>query len=161
MIEITPIQLKYVAEAKLVISAVARNIFEPDQSLEEFIEMITIDGELNDIDHYDEVYTKNRGVLLVALDDGKVIGTAGIRRLHYDVAELKRIWLLEEYHGQKIGYQMVSRLLEFAKAQGYFFAYLETTRHNKRAVGFYKKIGFYEIPSPYDDDIEVSMEMQL
>lgn len=161
MIDITPIQLEHVTAAKLVIATVAQTIFAPEQTLDAFIEIIERDGELEDIENYQQVYTENSGLLLVALDGGKVIGTAGIRKLHEDVAELKRIWLLDEYHGQQIGFRMVSRLLDFAKAQGYTFAYLETTRLNKRALGFYQKVGFYEIPSPYDDADEVSMEMPL
>ncbi len=161
MIEITPILPEHIAAAKWVIATVAQTIFAPDQPLDAFIEMIERDGELEDIENYQQVYNENRGLLLVALDDGKVIGTAGIRRLHDRVAELKRIWLLHEYHGQQIGLQMVSRLLHFARTQGYTFAYLETTRLNTRALGFYEKLGFYEIPSPYDDADEVSMEMPL
>jgi putative acetyltransferase len=103
----------------------------------------------------------NRSLLLVAPDDGKVIGTGGIRKLKEDVAELKRIWLLEEYHGQQVGFRMVSLLLDFAREQGYTTSYLETTRLNKRALGFYQKLGFYEIPSPYEDADEVSMELKL
>ena len=97
----------------------------------------------------------------MVLDDGKVVGTGAIRKYSEDVAELKRIWLLETYHGRKIGYRMVSMLLDFARGQGYRRAYLESTRLNKRALAFYEKAGFYEVTSHHDDPIDVSMEMNL
>lgn len=161
MIEITPMQPEYIAQAKNVIYKVAYTIFGREQTLEEFIDTVERDRELADVENYQAVYSENRGLLLVARDNGKVIGTGGIRRFRENTAELKRIWLLEEYHGQQIGFRMVSMLLNFAREQGYIFAYLETTRLNKRALGFYQKLGFREVPSPYEEADEVSMEMQL
>jgi len=161
MITITPIQPDQVAEAKCVIHAVANRIFAPEQSVEEFLG--TPEGQhwLDDVENYRKVYVENRGLLLAALDDGKVIGTGGIRMLKGDVAELKRLWLLEEYHGQKIGFRVVSMLLDFAREQGYTSVYLETSSLQKQAIAFYKKVGFHEVPSPYEDTGEVSMELRL
>ena len=56
---------------------------------------------------------------LAALDDYRLIGTGAIRKLDRDIAELKRIWLLDEYHGQGIGFRLVNLLFNFARAQGY------------------------------------------
>lgn len=161
MIDILPIQPDQIADAKYVIYAVAQRIFAPEHTVEEFID--SPDGEhwLDDLDNYREIYVENRGLLLVALDDGKVIGTGGVEKRTEDVAELKRIWLLEQYHGQKIGFRVVSMLLDFARQQGYTSVYLETSPQQKQAINFYKKVGFYEIPSPYDDTDEVSMELRL
>ena len=161
MIEIAPIQPDQIAEAKYVIYAVAQRIFAPEQTVEEFIEAPDSQHWLDDVENYRETYTENRGLLLVALDDGKVIGTGGVQKLTDNLAELKRIWLLESYHGQKIGFQIVSMLLNFARQQGYTSIYLETSRLNARALTFYKKLGFHEVPSPYKDVDEVSMELKL
>jgi len=81
MIEIAPIQPDQIADAKRVIHAVANRIFSPGESVEEFIN--TPEGQhwLDDVENYPKIYTENRGLLLVALDDGKVIGTGGIRVL--------------------------------------------------------------------------------
>jgi putative acetyltransferase len=159
MIEITPIQPDQIADAKHVIYTVARGIFAPGQTVEEFIKETDSEHWLDDLDNYREIYTENRGLLLVALDDGKVIGTGGVQKLKEDVAELKRIWLLEQYHGQKIGFRVVSMLLDFARQQGYTSVYLETSSQQKRAIAFYKRVGFYEVASPYEEG--VSMELKL
>ncbi len=159
MIEITPIQPEQVKEAKYVIYKVAGGIFTPGQSVEAFIKETDSEHWLDDLDNYQEIYTENHGLLLVALDDGKVIGTGGVQKLTEDVAELKRIWLLEQYHGQKIGFRVVSMLLDFAREQGYKSVYLETSPKLTQAIAFYKKVGFYEIPSHHEDDF--AMELKL
>ncbi|MGC1374725.1 MAG: GNAT family N-acetyltransferase [Anaerolineales bacterium] len=140
MIEITPIQPDQVAEAKDVIYAVAQRIFAPEQTVEEFIKAPDSQHWLDDLEDYPKTYAGNHGLLLVALDNGKVIGTAGVQKLTDNLAELKRIWLLESYHGQKIGFRMVSILLNFARTQGCATVYLETTRLNTRALAFYKEL---------------------
>lgn len=161
MIEITPFQPEHIIEAKRIICLVAHSIFGRGRTLEEFTKVIEDEHELDDLDHYDEIYTQNRGLLLAALDDGKLVGTGGVRKKDDETAELKRIWLLEDYHGQQIGFRVVTQLLDFSREEGYRTVYLETTRRNKRALGFYGKLGFYEIPSPYEDDDDVSMELKL
>ena len=161
MIEILPIQPDQIPAAKKVIYAVAQRIFEPGQTLEEFTAALDSEHELRDMDNYREIYTDNRGLFLVVLDDGKVVGTGAIRKLKDDEAELKRIWLLEDYHGQKIGFRMVNMLLDFARGQGYTSVYLETTVYQKRAQVFYKKLGFQVIPSRLEDPDEISMSMPL
>jgi putative acetyltransferase len=117
MINITPIQPHQIMDAKHVITAVAQRIFEPQKTVREFHDILEEEGELHDVDNYQQVYVENRGLFLVVLDDDKLVGTGGIKKLEDKIAELKRLWLLEEYHGQKIGYRVVSRLLEFARAQ--------------------------------------------
>jgi putative acetyltransferase len=161
MIEITPIQPDQIADAKYVIHAVANRIFAPGESVEEFLK--TPEGQhwLDDVENYRKVYMENRGLLLVALDDGKVIGTGGIRMLRGDVAEMKRLWLLEEYHGQKIGFRLVALLLDFARKQGYTSICLQTSPQQERAIAFYQKLGFYEIPCYNEDIEEISMGIRL
>ena len=95
------------------------------------------------------------------LDDEKVIGTGAIKKLEENIAELKRLWLLEEYHGQKIGYQVVMRLLGFAREHGYEKVRLQTSQRQERAVRFYTQFGFYKIPSYRESMDDVSMEIKL
>ncbi len=58
---------------------------------------------------------------------------------------------------------MIQELLSFAKEKGYQRIRLETSPvHQKRAVKFYKRLGFYEVPIlNADDDEDVLMEMSL
>jgi putative acetyltransferase len=115
--------------------------------VQEFYDILEEEGELNDVDHYQQAYVEDRGLFLVVLDGDQVIGTGGIKKLEENIAELKRIWLLEHYHGQKIGYQVVSLLLDFARGHGYKQVRLQTSQRQEHARHFYKQLGFYEIPS--------------
>ena len=161
MINITPIQAHQIEAAKYVISAVAQRIFEPDKTVQYFYDVLEEERELHDVDNFQQEYVDNRGLLLVVMDDKKLVGTGAIKKLEENIAELKRLWLIEEYHGQRIGYQVVSQLLDFARAHGYEKVRLQTSQKQERAVRFYKQFGFYEIPSYRESMDDISMEMGL
>lgn len=161
MINILPIQTHQIKDAKYVITAVAQRIYMPEKNVQYFWDILEAEGELMDVDNFQQAYNKNRGLFLVALDDGKVVGTGAIKKMEEDSAELKRLWLLEEYHGQKIGYQIVLRLLDFARTQGYRRLRLQTSEKQIRAIQFYKQLGFYEIPNYRESMDNISMELTL
>lgn len=161
MIEILPLQPHQIQEAKTIIAKVAYPIFGADRTWEGFLQLLDDDHELDDVDQYEQVYNAHRGLFLAVLDDGKLVGTGGIKEMESDVAELKRLWLLETYHGQKIGFQVVSRLLDFARQEGYRTVRLGTTSRQQRALAFYKKFGFYEIPNYIEGAEEIGMEIML
>ena len=161
MINITPIQPHQITDAKYVISAVAQRIFVPEKTTQEFYDILEHEGELNDVDNYQQTYVENRGLFLVVLDGDKLVGTGGIKKLEDNIAELKRLWLLEEYHRQKIGYQVVARLLDFARKYEYKKVRLQTSQRQKRAIQFYTDLGFREIPSYRESMDNISMEIKL
>lgn len=162
MIEIRPIQPHEVAEAKLVVFAVAFELFGGADTLEESIAKFSAQGKLSEMDDVQKNYFDNGGTFLVTVDDGRIIGTGAIRRLEEGVCELKRMWLLTEYHGQGLGYRMMQELFKSARERGYKVMRLETDRAvQTRAVNFYRKLGFYEIPRFGDDPDDMGMEMAL
>ena len=164
MITITPIQTYQIAAAKQVIAAVAQRIFEPEKSADEFASILDDEHELQDVDNALQVYAGETGIFLVALDDDRLVGTGAIKPHDQQTAELKRLWLLEEYHGRGIGYQVVMRLFDFARQAGYKRIYLQTSLQQQRAIAFYKRIGFVEITAysqhPYDDDISLGFWLE-
>jgi ribosomal protein S18 acetylase RimI-like enzyme len=56
--------------------------------------------------------------------------------------ELKRIYVLEEYHGQKTGAALMNFALDFAGDKGYEIIWLGVWEHNNRAKRFYRKFDF-------------------
>ena len=56
--------------------------------------------------------------------------------------ELKRIYVLKEYHGLKIAQTMMDHLLSFAQDNQYEVIWLGVWEHNLRAQQFYAKYGF-------------------
>ena len=134
--------------AKQVILSVAAGLFAPDDRTE-FIERWW-DG-LPDVDDWARVYGPPRGTFLVALDGERIIGTGAIRPINEETAELKRMWLLEAYHGRGIGYRLINELFHFARAAGYRRVWLSTDKDvQTRAIRFYERLGFQPIP-PYND----------
>jgi putative acetyltransferase len=73
---------------------------------------------LEDIEHIQSYYFENDGTFMVITDGEQVIGTGSINRVDADTAELKRIFLLQEYRGRGLGRRLVESLLEFARTNG-------------------------------------------
>jgi putative acetyltransferase len=136
-------------------------VFRETASLEESIAVYTAKGVLSDLDDLQQNYFENGGTFLVTVHDGGVIGTGAIRFLEDDVCELKRMWLLTEFHGQGLGYRMMQELLACARRKGYKAIRLQTDRVvQTRAVAFYRRLGFREIPI-YDGDDPDDMAMEM
>ena len=161
MITIRPIRESDVPAAKRVILSVAYNIFGFDGTLEESIRHFLAAGKLKDMDNLVANYFNAGGTFLVALNGEQVIGSGALRRLDAETAELKRMWLLEHYHGQGIGYRLITNLFDWARVNSYIRIRLQTSLEQVRALAFYRKIGFYEIPCYNDDVDEISMEIGL
>jgi len=53
------------------------------------------------------------------------------------------------------------QLFDFARKQSYRRIRLQTSPEQVRALDFYRKVGFYEIPCYNDGVGEISMEMRL
>ncbi len=161
MIEIASLQPHQVTDAKYLISAVAQRIYYPEKTPQEFYDILAEEGELHDMDDFQQVYEKNHGLFLVVLDDKKLIGTGALKWMDEKTAELKRLWLLETYHGQGIGYRVVMQLFDFARKKEYSRIRLQTGQTQIRALEFYKRLGFYEIESYRESMDNISMELIL
>lgn len=162
MIEIRPIQKHEIPQAKRVIFTVAFEIFGGADTLEDSIAKFSAQGKLSEMDDVQKNYFQNGGTFLVTVNDGRIIGTGAIRRLEEDVCELKRLWLLPEYHGQRLGYRMMQELFRIARQKGYKSMRLFTDPvYQKRAVEFYKRLGFCEIQASGDDPDDIGMELAL
>jgi putative acetyltransferase len=162
MIEIRPITPGEWMDAKRVVYRVAFVIFGRERPLEEFIAYHESIHELKDMDDIQKSYFENGGTFLGMFLDGEMICTGAIRRIDDETCELKRLWLLDDYHGQGLGYRMLQELLTIARSMGYKRVWLETDPiAQRRALEFYKQAGFYEIPSYSDRGDEQAMEMYL
>ena len=163
MINIRRIKPDEAAAAKRVIYRVAHEIFKDPRTLEDSIAYHESRGELEDMDNIQKNYFENGGTFLVLEDEAQIIGTGAIRQLQDKICELKRLWLLTEYHGKGLGYRMLQELLAVARGMGYERIRLETDAvFQKRAVQFYQQIGFHEIPiSNATPDEDILMELSL
>jgi putative acetyltransferase len=162
MIKIRRIQPDEVDFAKQLIYRVAHQVFHDARTLEESISYYESQGELHDMHDLQKNYFGTNGIFLVMTDNDQIIGTGAIRKIDESICELKRLWLLFEYHGQGLGYRMMQELFRFAREKKYQRMGLETDQgHQNRAFDFYKRLGFYEIPRYSENEDDVAMEMIL
>ena len=163
MIEIRRIEPHEWLIAKRIVYRVAHTIFKETRPLEDMIADFDSRGTLDDLLDIQKNYFDNGGIFLITTLDDEIIGTGAIRNFDGDLCELKRLWLLTDYHGQGLGYRMLQELLTFAREKDYKRMRLETDAvAQSRAVEFYKRIGFQEIPIPNaTPDEDILMEMDL
>ena len=95
-------------------------------------------------------YALPEGRLFLALVDEKVAGCVALRKLEDGICEMKRLFVREEFRGQKVGVLLVEKLISEAKEIGYEKLRLDTYPPKmQKAVGLYQAYGFQEIPPYY------------
>lgn len=96
------------------------------------------DADLKDINSY---YLSKDGTFFVGIDDGRVVGTAGVRKLEENMCEIRRIYLKKEYRGKGNGEKLFLAALNFAE-KNCAGALLKTDPALKKAINMYLKHGF-------------------
>ncbi|NOW94117.1 GNAT family N-acetyltransferase [Mucilaginibacter sp. SG564] len=56
--------------------------------------------------------------------------------------EVERIYVLAEYHGKKIGHELLNFAFQMAKDKYLQYVWLGVWEHNQKALSFYEKHGF-------------------
>lgn len=80
--------------------------------------------------------------------------------------EIERIYVLKEYHGQKVGQILYDKAIEIAKKKNAEFVWLGVWEENLRAINFYKKNGFIEFDKHIfklgdDEQTDIMMKLNL
>ena len=102
------------------------------------------------------------GRLLLAFADEKIAGCIALRKLEDGVCEMKRLFVKDEFRGQKIGIALIEKLIEEARKIGYEKIRLDTFPPKMgKAVGIYESYGFREIPPYYDNPYGDTLFMEL
>ena len=98
-----------------------------------------------------EVYHQPKSAYFVVIEDGQLIGGAGIAPLEGGdaaVCELQKMYLLQAARGKGLGAERMQQCLDFARAQGYQQCYLETLPYMKAAQKLYQRAGFEYLKEP-------------
>lgn len=162
VIEISPLRPDQVDQAKHLIYSVAHELFHERDTFAESVAWYESRGQLRDVEDFQASYIDGGGVFFTLVDEGRLIGTGALRLLGDGAAEVKRLWLLPEYHGRGLGYRLLTALLQAARARGCQRVRLETdAEHQTRARAFYRRVGFYEIPPYSGDPHAVALELRL
>lgn len=109
-------------------------------------------------------YAKPNGRLLIATVDDRVAGCVALKKVDEETCEMKRLYVREEFRGQRIGIALIERLITDAREIGYKRLRLDTFPPiMSKAVELYRSYGFREI-EPYNSDPHpdlLFMEMDL
>lgn len=106
---------------------------------------MTADGEAK---YLKEKTDSKNEIEIVAVIDGKIIGTAGIDRIGSNYKVNKRaefgVSIDKNYWGRGIGRALTQACIECAKIAGYAQLELSVVADNKNAIALYKSEGFVE-----------------
>jgi putative acetyltransferase len=99
-----------------------------------------------------EAYRKPRSSYFIVELDGRVCGGAGIAQLEGtddpSVAELKKMYFLEQARGRGFGKKILDACLAAARDHNYRSVYLETLAHMTQARRLYERAGFVRRSTP-------------
>lgn len=159
MTEIKPIEQHQIEQAKRVVTAVCLEIWQDILTEEDLSHY----DSMSDIENVQSHYFNDRGVFLVLINNGQVVGTGAIRKLDNEICELKRMWFLKEYRGQGWGWKMAQVLFDFARQMRYRKVRLDLASEERQsqALKLYTRLGFYPVERYNNGPCNVFMEKLL
>ncbi|MCX7922726.1 MAG: GNAT family N-acetyltransferase [Clostridia bacterium] len=112
----------------------------------------------------DEVFVRDGGSFWILLDGTKVVGTGALKVLDKEngIGEVRCMFVLPDYQGNGYGKLLLTRVVVSAREKGIKVLRLSAKKEAERAIGLYRKMGFYDIPRYSENPIaQVFMEMRL
>ena len=106
--------------------------------------------EIFDLETFEHLISNERGSLIVAEENAKVLGMASISfnlalRYNGEYCQLEELVVDSEARGKNIGGLLIEETIRLAKSRGckeFGLYILESTKHNR---GFYEKYGFIKV----------------
>jgi len=107
-------------------------------------------------------YAKPSGRLLLATDEGQLMGCVALRRIDDEVCEMKRLYLRKDFRGRGKGRELALAIIEEARQIGYQRMRLDTLPSRMgQAEAVYRSLGFKEIEPYYHNPIGDTLFMEL
>ena len=104
-----------------------------------------------ELDQLYQTYSDNASQYLVAISEGRILGGAGVAPLKGGKSgdcELQKMYLSNSARGLGVGALLIEKLINWAKARGYQYCYLETLPNMIQAHRLYEKQGFQLLNEP-------------
>lgn len=91
--------------------------------------------------------------VMIVYDGDRPIACASFKGYDIRSAEIKRVWVAEDYRGRHISKEMMMLIEERAREHGFEQAILQTREACIEAVSLYKSLGYTKIENypPYDE----------
>jgi len=90
----------------------------------------------------------------------QIVGTVAVRPLPRNVAEVKRLNVIQQHRGRGFGDRLFRHAVAHAIDTGYGTVRLDTIRNSGPALRLFEKYGFLEIPR-YNDNPDADLFMEL
>ncbi|WP_299256064.1 GNAT family N-acetyltransferase [uncultured Aquimarina sp.] len=114
------------------------------------------------LERCEETIINTGGYIFFAKSGDEIAGTFSLIKIEEGIYELGKMAVSPKFQGQRIGQQLVSFCLNFAKDQHWVKLILYSNRILKNAIHIYRKYGFVEIEleknSPY---LRSNIKMEL
>ena len=128
-----------------------------------FARYLKLQNYQSELEHLEERYGLPNGRLYLAEADGKPAGCVALRKLDDRRCELKRLYVRPEFRGQRLGEQLVRRVICDARQIGYECMLLDTLPCLRSAVALYRALGFQDTAcynnSPVDDTLFMRLKL--
>ncbi|CAN5315810.1 N-acetyltransferase [soil metagenome] len=107
-------------------------------------------------------YAMPDGRLCLAYSDDKLAGCIALRKIEDTVCEMKRLFVRDGFRGERIGVQLIERVIADARLIGYERIRLDTYPPQMgKAVSLYESHRFSPIPPYYDNPHSDVLFMEL
>ena len=98
-------------------------------------------------------YIENGGNLWIAIDEkDDVIGTIALKKHNNNEAEIKKLYVRNDYRGTGLSKELYSKVMETTKNRRFKRIFLGTYDKLERAINFYQRRGFTQIDELYDEE---------
>lgn len=99
----------------------------------------------------DDMSAAGGGAFVVATSDGPPVACGGVRRLDEGVAEIKRMWVHDDWRGAGLGSRLLRHLEGVAADLGHDVVRLDTNGSLVEAIAMYERTGYRHIER-YNDN---------
>ena len=114
-----------------------------------------------EIEHLEEKYGLPKGRIYLLYVDDKLAGCVGMKPSDETHAELKRLYVREEFRGEKIGARLTEHIMDDARKEKYQYLRLDTLPGLKSAIRIYRELGFYDVEPYYDCLVPGTIFMEI
>ena len=106
-------------------------------------------------------YSEPEGQILFASAGDQIAGSVAMRPIEdSSAAEMKRLYVREDWRGQGLGRELVMRIISYARGQGYTALRLDTVPQLEEAIALYLDLGFKET-SDYSGGASIYLDAKL
>ena len=106
-------------------------------------------------------YAAPGGAILLAVQDGEMVGCVAIRPIEEGICEMKRRYVRERFRGLSAGRALAEAIIGRARSLGYEKLRLDTLERLERANRLYASLGFTETEAYYHNPLDKVVYWEL